>query len=491
MAAQEVECRPTSRRMRAQSPLQTTVDFQRRDGIRKKNARIDIPQERCIQTIETLLENTTDEDLLKELKQQKRLLRNREAAYVDANPPVSAGCANLSRRRLASRQRKKKHTEELEHREKEFGRTLDGLQGQVEALQLERQSQDRNYQILSHRFQEAQRIIDTLHDEKRDIMMKHTEETSSLRKRIRVLTDSLDHAPAPAMSANPSSTGFADFNAEMEALNMGTHDWDSLIFVNDLHSDTLEEIGFDSNVEEARQSPLPERNDMSTTAVSAQSKKSAESTADQHVTSGLLFFLLLCGAFVASKPSSSHPADLPQVPPDVRAAAPTVLNNLLSDTQVPSTPANARTPRLGGSEPRPSGLPNPPTKSRSQLDRMHHRLTAPTRQQEIDSAFSLTTAEYASLTNMDYPVSDDGQSSRREDASPRPRRILAETLANMQEEHTRNSKAEVYTRSLLWDQIPADVVKQFRGMVRDHNEIEAQQQQRQNNDETTAYKVEM
>lgn len=398
--------------------------------------------------------------------------------------------ANLSRHRLASRQRKKKHTEDLELREKEFGRTLDGLQGQVEALQLERQNQDRNYQILSHRFQEAQRIIDTMHDEKRDMLMKHTEETSSLRKRIRVLTDQIDHGPAPALSADPSSTGFADFNAEMEALNMGTHDWDSLIFVNDLQNDTLEEISFDSKSDQARQSPLLERNDMSNTAVSAISKKSSDSTAEQHVTSGLLFFLLLCGAFVASKSSSSHPPDLPQVPPDVRAAAPTILNNLLSDSQVSATPANARTPRLGGSEPAPSGLSATEAKSRSKLDRMHHRLTAPTRQQEIDSAFSLTTAEYASITNMDYPVDDRPSSSHREDSSPRPRRILAETLANMQEEHARNSKAEVYTRSLLWDQIPADVVKQFKEMVRDHNEIEARQQQRQNNDDMTAYKVE-
>lgn len=82
MAAQESESKPNRARMRGQSPHPPTVDFQRRDGIRKKNARIDIPQERSIQTIEQLLENTTDEDLLKELKQQKRLLRNREAAYV-------------------------------------------------------------------------------------------------------------------------------------------------------------------------------------------------------------------------------------------------------------------------------------------------------------------------------------------------------------------------------------------------------------------------
>lgn len=80
LAAQEVEHRPMSRRMRGQSPPQTTIDLQRRDGIRKKNARIDIPHERSIQTIEQLLETTTDEEILKELKQQKRLLRNREAA---------------------------------------------------------------------------------------------------------------------------------------------------------------------------------------------------------------------------------------------------------------------------------------------------------------------------------------------------------------------------------------------------------------------------
>lgn len=85
MAAQEVECRPQSRRMGGGAPAQTTVDFQRGDGIRKKNARIEIPQERSIENIEHMLETVTDEDVLKELKQQKRLLRNREAAYVMPN----------------------------------------------------------------------------------------------------------------------------------------------------------------------------------------------------------------------------------------------------------------------------------------------------------------------------------------------------------------------------------------------------------------------
>lgn len=52
----------------------------RRDGIRKKNARFEIPAERTLRTIDQLITQTTDEQEIKELKQQKRLLRNRQAA---------------------------------------------------------------------------------------------------------------------------------------------------------------------------------------------------------------------------------------------------------------------------------------------------------------------------------------------------------------------------------------------------------------------------
>lgn len=54
----------------------------RRDGIRKKNARFEIPAERNLSNIDMLISLSTDEDEIKELKQQKRLLRNRQAAYV-------------------------------------------------------------------------------------------------------------------------------------------------------------------------------------------------------------------------------------------------------------------------------------------------------------------------------------------------------------------------------------------------------------------------
>lgn len=61
---------------RAVSPM----SIMRPDGIRKKNARFDIPQGRNLHNIDSLILATTDESEKKELKQQKRLLRNRQAA---------------------------------------------------------------------------------------------------------------------------------------------------------------------------------------------------------------------------------------------------------------------------------------------------------------------------------------------------------------------------------------------------------------------------
>ena len=52
----------------------------RSDGIRKKNAKFEIPEDRNINTIDTMISKATNEEEKKELKQQKRLLRNRQAA---------------------------------------------------------------------------------------------------------------------------------------------------------------------------------------------------------------------------------------------------------------------------------------------------------------------------------------------------------------------------------------------------------------------------
>lgn len=69
------------KKMRPGSPMiRSHNDLRRGDGIRKKNARFDIPAERNLNNIDHLIAQSTDEQEIKELKQQKRLLRNRQAA---------------------------------------------------------------------------------------------------------------------------------------------------------------------------------------------------------------------------------------------------------------------------------------------------------------------------------------------------------------------------------------------------------------------------
>jgi hypothetical protein len=87
---ESLESRGMPKRMRPNSPgLRSHSPLLRRDGIRKKNARFDIPAERNLLNIDQLIAQSTDEQEIKELKQQKRLLRNRQAAYAPSTLVIS------------------------------------------------------------------------------------------------------------------------------------------------------------------------------------------------------------------------------------------------------------------------------------------------------------------------------------------------------------------------------------------------------------------
>lgn len=98
LAAQEAESRPLSKRMRPNAPPRNYSPFSRRDGIRKKNARFEIPAERSLINIDHLIAHSTNDDEIKELKQQKRLLRNRQAAYDSLRRVRPSGPPRLVRR---------------------------------------------------------------------------------------------------------------------------------------------------------------------------------------------------------------------------------------------------------------------------------------------------------------------------------------------------------------------------------------------------------
>ena len=395
--------------------------------------------------------------------------------------------------RLASRQRKKKHTEDLEVKEKTYAQQVAILEKDVAELAIEREQREDERRMFIHRYQESQRFIDNLQDQMRELKVQHNEETSNLRKKVNILTEQLEVGQATALSMAPSSACYNDFNADMEALNMGTHDmgthdWENFVFVNELQHDSADDLTFGH--EHLESSPTLMNRLSADTIVPSPSRKATETSTDQPIATSLLFMLLLCGAFVASKSGNSPSSEMPKMPAEVRAAAPTVLSNLLSEAAGPSSQSTFKPER----EPQPSGVASlggrMDSRLDSRMDRMHHRLISPTKQQEIDQAFSLTTAQYASIANMNYPSYDEQSTSGQREGSQRLRRSLGEALASMEQEHQHSSKADVYTRSLLWSQIPLDVVNEFKEMVADHNEVDAQRKRQTSHDEMYGYKVE-
>ncbi len=337
-----------------------------------------------------------------------------------------------------------------------------------------------------HRQQlEAQQIIETLQWEKEDLVRNHTLETGELRKKVSILTEKLENGTV--MSAAPSSTGFSDFASDMDHLNMGPNEWDNYIFVDDLE------------MENAQQTPQQLQH--TETALVPAKKKDAIAEQDKPVASGLLLMLLLCGAFVASKSSGTSPPTIPRMPDDVRAASATVLDSIFKDAGVapstslptrphPTTRQSFLANRVDGLEPTSSGRPSwgslnvaasGPGSAQSMLDSLHAGLTGPTADQQAEQLFGMTPAQYNSLTTADFSrapygmspdVDEDGAGDATPVSSPAAnhhggghRRNLAETLAAMREQAKGQTAAEVYTRSLLWERIPSEVVMEFKRMV--------------------------
>lgn len=341
------------------------------------------------------------------------------------------------------------------------------LEKELNDVHLRCEAYEREKQMLSHHQQEAQQTIRNLHFEKEELVLKHAEETGNLRRKIQYLTEQLEAGPAPAMSAAPSSTGFTDFTSEMDALNMGRDDWDNLFIVNGPH-DSLPEFDWDnSNWTKVQSSQT-----IAATTHSTEPIKPAQRTAEPPIASGILFMLLLCGAFVASKGSASSAAVIPKMPEEVRAASTTVLDTLLRDAKTDMVPdmtrKSAHTIRANAeSAPSNTLWHAPKGNNDNHLDSLHHHFATPSKEQEAEQLFSLTPAQYNSLTNPSYPNNDSAPKHNHAGPSSH-RRNLAQTLANMREESlAKGGAAEVYTRSLLWDQIPADVVRQFKELVQE------------------------
>jgi len=425
--SQELKNQAMAKRNRPASPLiRSHNELRRGDGIRKKNARFEIPSERNLGNIDQLISQSTDEQEIKELKQQKRLLRNRQAA-------------------LDSRQRKKQHTERLEDEKKHYTEVIASMEDQITKL-------EQDMELLMREKQSYQQYVQEMERKHEEMIGNHTIETGELRKKINVLTN---HVQVLESTANaPNASGFSGSYGDMDGMNMDGP-WEEMQMFNSFSMDQPAEVKQEMQIVPAKKPEV---------ALTTDGEKPAQQ-------GGLLFMLFLVGAFVLS--SRSTPS-IPRVSEDIRAASATLLDSVLKDAGVPHAtsaleamapqPSGSSWAQVGGASSLPVAAPVMDNVAPSMLGDMVDSLTQPTEQQTNEQLFSLSVSQYNGLSSQDFPPS----ATTTEKSTSQGRRNLAEALASMRATD-KQSAAEVYTRSLLWDQIPGDVVRTFAKMVAESN----------------------
>ncbi|KAJ6446028.1 basic-leucine zipper domain-containing/DNA binding domain-containingprotein [Purpureocillium lavendulum] len=417
-----------AKKMRSSSPgIRSHNDLRRGDGIRKKNARFEIPAERNLNNIDQLIASSTDEQEIKELKQQKRLLRNRQAA-------------------LDSRQRKKLHTERLEDEKKHYTAVITELEEEVTGLK------SKMDQLLREK-QSCMDYIETLTLEKDEMIRAHTLETGDLRKKVGILTEHvqrLEAAPLANATASHMNHGFPGAYDEMNDMDM-TGAWDNPGFLHDYapEHEVKQELPI-----------LPAKKSEGTLA------DDGEKGASQ---GGLLFMLFLVGAFVMSRGSTPP---ITRVSDDVRVASETLLQNVFNDAGVKAHGLQPMGPQPSGTVgwPQPSATSGPMGGMHvapSMLEELGDALAQPTEQQTNEHIFSMSPNQYNGVHNQDFNPPKPSTSQGRKN--------LAEALAEIRDDKPTGA-AEVYTRTLLWNQIPREVVRNFAKMVSECSNAQNEQQ---------------
>ena len=336
--------------------------------------------------------------------------------------------------RLDSRQRKKQHTERLEEEKKHFTTIINELEEALGEMKIREADWEREKEGWVAAQQHYKQYIDTLLQEKEDLVQTHTIESNELRKKNNFLTEQLQRLESTTMSSAPSSTGFSADFSEFDNLTMGNSPWDHFPLVNEFNLDSEHQT------------------ETSLVVLPPKKEKPAPKFEEQSATSGLLLMLLLCGAWVASNRSAVLPASIPRMPEDVRVASAAVLDSIYKDAGV--QPLKASTPdgnRIDVDQQKgvSSGLRKTTLSateiaslSRSPLESLHRQLVTPSQEQQRSQLFSLSADQYNDLTSDDVFFDD------QKPVNIGNRRNLGEALAALRG-NAQGPAAEVYNRSLL------------------------------------------
>ncbi|KIW99618.1 uncharacterized protein Z518_11031 [Rhinocladiella mackenziei CBS 650.93] len=425
----------------------------RSDGIRKKNAKFEIPKERNLANIDALIQQSTNEEEKKELKQQKRLLRNRQAA-------------------LDSRQRKKTHTERLEQEKKLFASQKAEMEDTIAHLETTL-AHEREQWV--HQRQQYEQFIQQIRYDRDEAIRTKTLETAELRRMNNILKDAVRDLErqqnARAFSANTSDAFSNDFST-FRTLDLDDN-WEdefSLINSEDLKMEEPDSI-------QRQATPRPPTSSTQPSA-SVNAAKSLDVKVDAGFSWNTFYMCLLSGAFIVSQAGSKATTSvssaavvtpsMPALSEDYRAEAGNVLNAVLASGPesaheiLPSRPAASMdNPNFSGTL-SGSDLSQAPGTS---LDNLHTTLTTPSRQQEAAAAFSLSASSYNHITNADGIFDNDED----EVVEVKPTR-LQQLFADMQAQRDGIEKmsglgSKARERSVLLDRVPEKVLRDFREMI--------------------------
>lgn len=218
--------------------------------------------------------------------------------------------------------------------------------------------------------------------------------------------------------------------------------------------------------------------------------KSPDSKAETGFSWNTFYMCLLFGAFIAS--NNSNNADSRATSAIASSISPAEASNVLKT--VLSSGATSEDLALTRSQPimhdsvaglndaHPSHLEGTLATS-SSLENLHQSLSTPSRHQETAALFSLSASSYQHLTDpFNEGVNTDTEPDLIAEA-PQPT-DLQKAFANMQAQKDNLDKltgmgSKARERSLLWDSVPPEVIKNFEAMVqkstntdKGHNRVE-------------------
>lgn len=356
--------------------------------------------------------------------------------------------------RLDSRQRKKKHTEDLEEEKKEWVERQNQLARDNEDMIARMEEMTLSYNNLRQTAENLQMQVRGLENEKEELINKNILETGDLRRKITVLREQLESSPV----SHPPE--YNDFTTDLENLNMSESDWSHyLTEFPDVDQD-LKPHGVESNLvvglsrKDTHMSDIPEEK--------------------PSVGGKVLQLFTLVGALIAARPTTAPPTMPAEYQAEGQALVEHVLNanpglQQASMALLPGSNIQWHQPSNAQGQAAPAFSPH----ANAPASALTRRVLGQTKQQMAEAAFSMTAAQYQSMTNADFSRRSYENSDDRSSAPVR--KSLSERIReNREATQDGENMGEVYTRSLMWDRIPADVVQEFKRLVTENNDVKGE-----------------